>query len=102
MCGVRAQVGGTSRARDCKLCHLAQGAGRKPPKEPAGRPGRELVKPDQAAAALLECQVGAAARADKPGGELAQVGFVPDYEDALAIGLLAQEAAHGLRRAYRA
>src|SRR5439155_14521812 len=95
-CGVRARAGGISRAGECKLCHLTQRAGRKPPHELTGRPGRELVKPDQAAAALLECQVSAAARADEPGGELAQVGFVPDYENALAIGMLAQEPEQGL------
>jgi len=81
------------------LRQLAHQFRRKPPDELAGGFGREFEKGHQAAATFLESEVGVAAGAHQPRGELAQIGLVADHQNALAVHVLGEEGDERFGRA---
>src|SRR5581483_3990868 len=78
-------------------CELADQFWREPPGESAGRLRREFVKGNEAAATLLEGQVGVAAGTDEPCGHACQVRFVTYHEDAPTREVFGQERDEFLR-----
>ena len=79
-----------------QLPELAKQARCQPPHELAGALGRKLIEANHTAPVLLERQVGMATGADKPGGQLAEVGFMADHKYPSAVGAFGQKSKQSL------
>ena len=75
-----------------QLPELAKQARCQPPHELARALRRKLIEANHAASALLKRQVGMATGADKPGGQLAEVGFMADHKYPSEVRALGQKS----------